>query len=1547
MNSFLREMTLSPVIYVPGNHEYYGLQNRVTVDGLWKALAAVQPDLHYLVAEGVEIDSVRFWGAPWYSDLWGLDDGWTQLEVHQGVNDFHHPFNGLGEWHLSTHVSSHHAQTARLEAQAGEVDVVITHWPPTRDAMHPKFEGDCLNPYFYNLRRAESLAAIRAGARYHGCRGTAVPASIIDCAACRSPPPPPAIGMAARPAEPRPAAAPRERTTDRPEGIAKTGHPELAVRGTVRAGHAGVPATKRGQVETRKRLAPMITAHSTSPELTGGAGYTYEDTIVAYYLAALLREEGAAGQTGVVTRVAVQQAPTFPLDDVVVRFDHQGTDRMLSLQVRREVVISATESNDRFRGILRSAAATLTSPDFRAGTDAYGFVVEYAAQRRLRDLNRLINFARTSPDDAGFERHFAGTGSASQAVRKLRAELSGSIPAVSLEEEWRFYRHFVAFQMDGPQGEGPLGTELANRLCELAADSSEGGVLLDVLRTIARAGAGTAQSWTRESLLRQLRDRVGLKVAPSYASDMASLGAFSRAALADVSDEVAGVRVDRPSVLASVHERMARHRLVNLSGLPGSGKSAALRHAAETLVADGPLLFLKHDRIESRSWAAFAEALGLEHSDPVQVLAEIGSGGTPTLFIDGIDRIDPAHKGVVLDLVRAMDNSEHLDHWTVLATSRDQGLEGYRTWFPASFHREAGIGDVTVPPFDDVESVQLAQELPALSPLLLGSGNAAEVARRPFFAAVLARSGATRDANPQTEIDLLASWWRGGGYDGPHSSVIQRQRALLDVAVQGLRTFGRRVPARELAEATLDQLGELVDDGVLQSVDDGAWYSFAHDIFFEWVFFRRLVELDEGWTDELVRAGEPPLLGRVVGLLAQKALEDADRWSDGYRRLESMGLRPQWRREWLTAPPLTSVFAGREAEFAGFLAADDYRLLGKFLLWFQAHHTIPNPQVLGSDAVPGEADRIRFADLLGWPSDIAGWVRLLGWLIPAAPTFPKRFVPAVVQVFSVWENAFAKSANVHSAAIVDLCSGWLVEVEDILYGPPDRTLRETDWTDLGSGGADLATNLRLTVARSASTHPGPMRELYERAVQSADTRRSTYAELMALASTAAEVCPEALIAVTKAELMEELPGDRVERRRREQNAVFAYLRRIREKPENERTPEEQRVLSHPHLPVGEDRVHRDDIGIKRYEPYYSPPSALHQPFAALFEEAPETGVALVRDLANHAVKGWRQNEALCEADTPVPVTLSFPWGEQVFWGDAGHYEWFTIHASPEPLECAFLALRHWAFKQLDAGRPVDELIRAVVEGNNCYGVLGLALALALETLHVSETVLPVVTCQRLWHDDLRRYVQEDLRGIDLLGLGLQPRLEGDRAAAKAYLNSRQSRRREVRHLAMRFATGADRALTERFAGLLARFPDALPYTTEAQRDDARVTASLSEQARRWAELGEVENYRQIEVDGEPRGIAFQSPTPRAEQEERQLESSEAFFEEIRLIEWATQCLHAGKVVEGESLADAIRVVKERDSPTLFEERRDAEHYSPQTAVSAVAAAALLDEALSA
>ena len=119
---------------------------------------------------------------------------------------------------------------------------------------------------------------------------------------------------------------------------------------------------------------------STSTELTGGAGFTYEDTVVAYYLAALLREEHAAGQSGIVKTVAVQQAGHgHPMDDLVVEFDDAGIRRRLRLQAKRPLTISAAASNSDFREIMAGAVATRATADFQIDLDCYGFVAEHVA----------------------------------------------------------------------------------------------------------------------------------------------------------------------------------------------------------------------------------------------------------------------------------------------------------------------------------------------------------------------------------------------------------------------------------------------------------------------------------------------------------------------------------------------------------------------------------------------------------------------------------------------------------------------------------------------------------------------------------------------------------------------------------------------------------------------------------------------------------------------------------------------------------------------------------------------------------------------------------------------------------------------------------------------------------------------------------------------------------------------------------------------------------------------------------------------------------------
>src|ERR1700722_7742033 len=132
---------------------------------------------------------------------------------------------------------------------------------------------------------------------------------------------------------------------------------------------------RAGLKEEITAAAGIRTTQVPSTELTGGAGFSYEDTVVAYYLAALLREERAAGQDGIVTSVAVQQAGHgHPMDDIVVEFEDAAGRRVLDLQVKRQLRISAADGD--FSSIMGAARATRALGAFQPTRDAYGFAVE-------------------------------------------------------------------------------------------------------------------------------------------------------------------------------------------------------------------------------------------------------------------------------------------------------------------------------------------------------------------------------------------------------------------------------------------------------------------------------------------------------------------------------------------------------------------------------------------------------------------------------------------------------------------------------------------------------------------------------------------------------------------------------------------------------------------------------------------------------------------------------------------------------------------------------------------------------------------------------------------------------------------------------------------------------------------------------------------------------------------------------------------------------------------------------------------------------------------
>ena len=314
---------------------------------------------------------------------------------------------------------------------------------------------------------------------------------------------------------------------------------------------------------------------------------------------------------------------------------------------------------------------------------------------------------------------------------------------------------------------------------------------------------------------------------------------------------------------------------------------------------------------------------------------------------------------------------------------------------------------------------------------------------------------------------------------------------------------------------------------------EGAFIAFTHDIFFEWAFYRFLLELGDGWTTALIAAGEPPLLGRVVGLMAQGALTDKGRWSEGYRSLASKNLRRQWQREWLTAPPFTPAFESAKAEYAELLKADGFALFEKTLVWFQAQHTIPSPLVLGTIKSPLEGvDNVAVADMLGWPSDFAAWGRLIDWITSEANSIPVRLIPRIIEVFDVWQNVAAEFKNARSGAILKLANDWLLRFEKGELRDKNAGDKETERRFSRDDSSRVAKSLRTILLRSARSYPDFATELFKRAIADEDRRQAVYADLISFSPIMVQVDPELVADLAEAELLEELPEDELVRERK-------------------------------------------------------------------------------------------------------------------------------------------------------------------------------------------------------------------------------------------------------------------------------------------------------------------------------------------------------------------------------------------------------------------------------
>jgi hypothetical protein len=1084
----------------------------------------------------------------------------------------------------------------------------------------------------------------------------------------------------------------------------------------------------------------------------------------------------------------------------------------------------------------------------------------------------------------------------------------------------RFLAHFVIIRFDFLREGSTDPADAINRIkdCLVPEEAGKAPLVWARLVQLARSSAGKAGQFERPRLVHTISTLARLRGAASFSRDLEILTTLARSYTALIPDDVGGTRLDRTALFDELDRMLLNARIVQIRGLPGSGKSAVVRRAVEHALTRGNVLFLKAEQLEGSSWIKFATAHGLSNIDLEPLLVEIAATGTAVLYIDAIDRIEKAQQAVVLDLIRGIVESRLLKQWRVVVSLRDTGIEVLSTWLGDLLNRTT-VGTLDVALLSDEEAETLATAKPYLRPLLFGAKQIQEIVRRPFFAKVLNQS---HQANPSassfaptSEVDLIRNWWRGGGYDQTKQPALERQLVLMDLARIRSRRLNQPVRLSELRSA--NRIDDLRADGILQDAREGVSVRFSHDIFFEWSLFHVLAERGDEWLDEVRACGEPPAIARVVELTAQWEYDRGDRWAPAIGDIEKARLRSQWLRAWLLAPIGSAHFEARQDEFCAVVFADNFRLFGKLLVWYQADKTAPNLGILHG-TLP-EDQRQRMAYLLAWPSDFAAWQRLVTFILLKCDVIPVRLYPDVIAVFQVWQNAAAEIPNPLSHALLTQCADWIASIDSHAHvDEPDPSAAR--WSHLPELG-DFRESAARMLLMAAKSEPGLASAYLRRLTDDADIQASRYHEAVSMSKILAQAIPKLLVDLSLAYFREELPDARVAREHDRVRLAIELRAAILAKPETERTADEVELLSPAFDLVSFGDLNQfecDNLAIKE-DHALSPPSPLREPFHALFRFAPGEALRLLRELCNHASTAWRQAHQYSRKlhGTPLPLSLDFPWGTQQFWGSDREYLWCRSTWASQIIGSGFLALEEWCFAEMERGRVIDELIREILEGNESIAILGAAAVVALQSQSITPVTFPILTSQRLLHADTQRWAYDLSLSASLFGF--MSASDVSHAKAVRAMNARPVRRMLLDSL-LPLAVFHPSDIADRARATIAGFKDDLPYQYKEERGSLETQEKLIDQALKYGEFASIENYRASRSAEHPGKVVISHHSPSATQPENVARANEAstFLQHSGVFVWASRSLESGVIESSSTIDAAIELIRSQDINELFQ-----------------------------
>lgn len=1065
-----------------------------------------------------------------------------------------------------------------------------------------------------------------------------------------------------------------------------------------------------------------------SPSASGPAGALFEGQVGAHYLLTLLAEADPRGLPGVVPeRVELQRAGEgHPLDDVVVQGKTRtGSLAVLEVQVKRTITFAPADPV--FKDVVEQLARAFQTLDvsnlnhqFAVATERNSFKITGAYQDVLRWAREL----GTADTFVGrINRKNVGNDDMRTFIATVRGHLGDCGCANDDETVWQILRRFqiLTFDYDAP---GSQSLELATERCRVMLELDEApraSALWRVLTEATIRSAASGGEFDRTKLVTELTS-VGFRIRGTRRNHAPrqTLQHASALAAEALGRNIGGATLTRTAQMALVRESRDRARYVEIRGGPGVGKSGILGTLVKEVLTEASAIVLTPERTPSGGWLAFRAALGLEGS-PHEFLSDLASDGGAVLFIDSLDFFqDAGKKATVMDLVRSAVN---VPSFQVIVTARTDFDKEEPNWLPADALEHLGRAPtITIAELGPEELEELKEAAPALQALLSDDHPARSIARNLFrLSRLLEVQGSTDEL--RSEVDLIERWWQTA--DGGSEGRRERARLLYDLSERTLSGADHIVT--RCLPATLESL--VASETLLELGLDRV--SFRHDVLREW-------GVAEILSDDLSRLNRLPLsraaaasLVRGVELAARFTLErsqDGQRWVGFLERVSPAGSHPSWRRWSLLAILRSEIVNNLLDRAAKSLFANGGSLLRELIRTAMAVESRPFRETLDQ---AGVTLPVPVPEGLYAPAN-ASWAKLVYWLLDQKDEIPLPALPDIVELFQAL-GASMFFTDPLSPKMADALADWLDEIDEArdfrLYSKGTsrpRFLGAFLYDELET----LADNVRHAFALMAARAPDRARS-YLKSVLRRAHNSYTIQSILKFRGMLANVAPSELAELTRVGLIP-APDDDGDH----------YGTSLRE-----------RIFTH-------------------LDSDFLPSSPAQGPFLDLLNASPQVGLALIRDLVDHALavltKGRDPGDDGIDLVLPSGPRL-FPWARTYTWprGTSGFYA----------MESGLMALEAWSHARLDRGETPTDVIADILgpEGSPAAFLL---VAVDILISHWPKTIqlaVPFIACPELMSLDRDRQGHDAMPVFDPLGLGALRRKEPVGAVRLTDLNQRPSR----------------------------------------------------------------------------------------------------------------------------------------------------------------------------